>query len=59
MRLALLLGLLVYAGVVAAQPMPGPTRGTEVFTGAADVVQPREKPDKPVTTYWQVHRAVP
>jgi transglutaminase-like putative cysteine protease len=56
MRLALLLGLLVHAGVVAAQPPPGPgpTRGTEVFTGAADVVQPREKPDKPVTTYWQV-----
>jgi transglutaminase-like putative cysteine protease len=31
-----------------------PTPGTEVFTGGGEVLQPRDKPVKPVTTYWRV-----
>ncbi len=33
-------------------------QGTEVFTGAGEAVQPRERPQIPVTTYWRVQLAV-
>lgn len=33
-------------------------QGTEVFTGAGEAVRPRERPEKPVTTYWRVQLAV-
>jgi len=54
MRAWLVLAVLTCAGVVAAQEDPPPTAGTEVFTGGGEVVPPREKPQKPVTTYWRV-----
>jgi hypothetical protein len=54
MRALLVLGLLLPVCVAAAQEAPQPTLGTEVFTGGGEVLQPREKPAKPVTTYWRV-----
>lgn len=54
MRLVCVLALLLRACVVAAQGGPEPTRGTEVFTGGGEALPPREKPEKPVTTYWRV-----
>jgi transglutaminase-like putative cysteine protease len=54
MRILLVLALLLSACVAAAQNAPEPTHSTEVFTGGAEVLQPREKPPKPVTTYWRV-----
>jgi 7 transmembrane helices usually fused to an inactive transglutaminase/Transglutaminase-like superfamily len=54
MRTFLVLGLLLHACVAAAQEVPAPTRGTEVFTGGDEALLPREKPTKPVTTYWRV-----
>lgn len=57
MRLVCVLALLVPACVVAAtvQGEPKPTHSTEVFTGGGEALQPRERPEKPVTTYWRVH----
>lgn len=49
-----LASLLLTAVVGAAQNAPQPTAGTEVFTGGDEVLRPREKPVKPVTTYWRV-----
>jgi transglutaminase-like putative cysteine protease len=54
MRISLVLALLLSAYVATAQNVPEPTHSTEVFTGGAEVLQPREKPEKPVTTYWHV-----
>ena len=54
MRILLVLALLLPACVAAAQNAPEPTHSTEVFTGGAEVLQPREKPPMPVTTYWRV-----
>jgi transglutaminase-like putative cysteine protease len=54
MRILAVLALISPLAVAGAQGMPGPTPGTEVFTGAADVPPSRERPDKPVTTYWRV-----
>ncbi len=54
MRTVFVLALLLPLWRAAAQEVPGPTRGTEVFTGGGEVLQPREKPEKPVTTYWRV-----
>ena len=54
MRTFVVLGLLLHACVAAAQEVPAPTRGTEVFTGGDEALRPREKPAKPVTTYWRV-----
>jgi hypothetical protein len=55
MRTAFVLGLLLQVCAAAAQEVPEPTRSTEVFTGGGEAQQPREKPAKPVTTYWRVH----
>jgi len=46
--------LALWTHAALAQPGSQPTAGTEVFTGGAEVVQPREKPAKPATTYWRV-----
>ena len=54
MRIFLVLALVLPVCVAAAQNAPEPTHSTEVFTGGAEVLQPREKPPKPVTTYWHV-----
>jgi transglutaminase-like putative cysteine protease len=54
MRIFLVLALVLPVCVAAAQNAPEPTRSTEVFTGGAEVLQPREKPPEPVTTYWRV-----
>ena len=54
MRTFVVLGLLLHACVAAAQEVPAPTRGTEVFTGGGEALRPRDKPAKPVTTYWRV-----
>ncbi|HEX7407668.1 MAG TPA: 7TM domain-containing protein [Candidatus Binatia bacterium] len=54
MRFVHVLALLLPVWVAVAQGVPESTRGTEVFTGGAEVLPPREKPDKPVTTYWRV-----
>ena len=54
MRPFLVLALLLHVGAAAAQEAAKPTVGTEVFTGGGEVLQPREKPAQPVTTYWHV-----
>ncbi len=54
MRLFRVLALLVPVCMAAAQEVPEPTPSIEVFTGGAEVLQPRDKPEKPVTTYWRV-----
>jgi len=54
MRRALVLLLLLPAGIAAAQATPSAGPGTAVFTGGGEVPSPREKPSKPVTTYWRV-----
>lgn len=54
MRVWLALAFLLPVWVAAAQEAPRPTRGTEVFTGTGEVPQPRDKPTKPVTTYWRL-----
>ena len=54
MRTFVVLGLLLHACIAAAQEAPAPTPGTEVFTGGDEALRPREKPEKPVTTYWRV-----
>jgi hypothetical protein len=54
MRIFRVLALLLAVCVVAAQGAPEPTQSTEVFTGGAEALPPREKPVKPVTTYWHV-----
>jgi transglutaminase-like putative cysteine protease len=54
MRTFFVLGLLLHACIAAAQEVPAPTRGTEVFTGGDEALRPREKPATPVTTYWRV-----
>jgi hypothetical protein len=46
---------LLLARPAAAQEGPEPTLGTQGFTGGGgDVLSPRDKPAKPVTTYWRV-----
>jgi 7 transmembrane helices usually fused to an inactive transglutaminase/Transglutaminase-like superfamily len=54
MRFFGVLAVLLPAWVAAAQSAPEPTRRTEVFTGGVEVLQPREKPEQAVTTYWRV-----
>lgn len=54
MRFFCVLVLLLPAWVAAAHAAPEPTRSTEVFTGGAEVLPPREKPEQAVTTYWRV-----
>lgn len=54
MRFFGVLALLLPAWVAAAQSAPEPMPGTEVFTGGVEVLQPREKPEQAVTTYWRV-----
>ena len=54
MRTSVVLGVLLLACTAAAQEVPKPTLGTEVFTGGGEAPPPREKPTKPVTTYWRV-----
>ena len=54
MRACTVLAVLLPVCVAAAQEGPLPTRATEVFTGAGEVSQPREKPTSPVTTYWRL-----
>jgi transglutaminase-like putative cysteine protease len=54
MRILLVLGVLLLAGVAGAQDEPEPTPGTEVFTGGGEAPRPGERPVKPVTTYWRV-----
>jgi len=54
MRRALVLLLLLSAGIAAAQTTPTSGPGTAVFTGGGEAPSPREKPSKPVTTYWRV-----
>ena len=49
-----ILMLLLPTLVAAAQPASEPTRRTEVFTGGTEVLQPRERPERTVTTYWRV-----
>lgn len=54
MRRTFLLLLLLPAWIVAAQDAPTAGQGTAVFTGGGEAPPPREKPAKPVTTYWRV-----
>jgi hypothetical protein len=54
MRIFRVLALLLPVCVGVAQGAPEPTQRIEVFTGGAEELQPREKPAKPVTTYWHV-----
>jgi len=54
MRTGLVLAALLLVQTAAAQEVPEPTLGTQVFTGGGEVLPPREKPAKPVTTYWRV-----
>jgi transglutaminase-like putative cysteine protease len=54
MRRALVLLLLLPACVAAAQATPTAGQGTAVFTGGGEAPSPRDKPSKPVTTYWHV-----
>jgi hypothetical protein len=57
MRRAFLLLLLWPACVAAADATPG-GQGTAVFTGGGEAPSPRERPAKPVTTYWRVQLLV-
>ena len=54
MRSAFLLFLLLPAWIAAAQEAPTAGQGTAVFSGGGEAPPPREKPTKPVTTYWRV-----
>lgn len=46
--------MLLLPAVASAKPQPSVTPGTELFTGAGEGATPRERPAKPVTTYWRV-----
>ena len=54
MRAAVLLLSLLLASAAAAQETPQAAGGTAVFTGTGEAPPPRERPAKPVTTYWRV-----
>jgi len=51
-RIALLAGFLLCTATLVS------AAGTEVFTGVGEPVSPRERPENPVTTYWNVQLAV-
>ncbi|MCK6555586.1 hypothetical protein L6Q96_13560 [Candidatus Binatia bacterium] len=54
MRFLLVFALASWAGLAAAQDLPEPTAGTEVFSGAGEAPGPAERPPRPITTYWNV-----